>query len=262
MAGQQQQPASVPLEPLPLPQHVYKDGVRLDGRGNEEFRNIFLDTGIVSRAAGSAYMELGDTKVMAAVYGPRQSERKFGFSDRGRLVCEVNYISLAQKARGKQAQRVNRKAMSSLLQSTLEAVVDVDKFPKAAVDVNVLVLQADGGELAAAVCAASAALADAGIELTDILPACSVSLVRDQLLLDPVPHESAQQQGSLLVAYSVAANQVTQMHLTGDWSAGKVKEGLELAMGGCQQLRAVVRQTLLEAALGQQDDGEGDGMVQ
>jgi hypothetical protein len=26
-----------------------------------------LDTGVISRAAGSAYMELGDTKVMAAV---------------------------------------------------------------------------------------------------------------------------------------------------------------------------------------------------
>jgi hypothetical protein len=37
-------------------------------------------------------------------YGPRQSERRFGFSDRGRLACEVNYVSLAQKARGKQAQ--------------------------------------------------------------------------------------------------------------------------------------------------------------
>lgn len=34
------------------------------------------------------------------------------------------------------------------------------------------------------------------------------ALVRDQLLLDPVPPESAQQQGALLVAYSVAANQV------------------------------------------------------
>jgi exosome complex component MTR3 len=43
---------------------------------------------------------------------------------------------------------------------------------------------------------------------------------------------------------------VTQLHLTGDWSAVQVKEGLELAMGGCQQLRAVMRQTLLEAALG------------
>lgn len=35
------------------------------------------------------------------------------------------------------------------------------------------------------------------------------ALVQDQLLLDPVPHESAQQQGSLLVAYSVATNQVS-----------------------------------------------------
>jgi hypothetical protein len=40
MAGQQQQPASVPLEPLPLPQQIHQNGVRLDGRGNEEFRQI------------------------------------------------------------------------------------------------------------------------------------------------------------------------------------------------------------------------------
>jgi hypothetical protein len=39
------------------------------------------------------------------------------------------------------AQRVNRKTMSALLASTLEAVVDVDKFPKAVVDVFVMVLQ-------------------------------------------------------------------------------------------------------------------------
>jgi exosome complex component MTR3 len=74
--------------------------------------------------------------------------------------------------------------------------------------------------------------------------------VNEQLLLDPVPHEAAQQQGSLLVAYSLAANQVTQMQLTGTWSAAQVREGLELAMGGCQQLRGVLRQTLLEAAMG------------
>ena len=53
------------------------------------------------------------------------------------LCCVVLFVMVLQ--------RVNRKAMSSLLQSTLEAVVDVDKFPKAAVDVNVLVLQVRGG---------------------------------------------------------------------------------------------------------------------
>jgi hypothetical protein len=39
---------------------------------------------------------------------------------------------------------------------------------------GMLLPQADGGELAAAICAASAALADAAIEQTDMLPACSV----------------------------------------------------------------------------------------
>lgn len=57
--------------------------------------------------------------------------------------------------------------------------------------------------------------------------------------------------------------QVTQMQLTGDWSAAQVTEGLRLAMGGCQELRVVMRQTLLEAALGRTDDGgEEDGMQQ
>jgi hypothetical protein len=37
------------------------------------------------------------------------------------------------------------------------------------------------------------------------------SLVNNQLMLDPVPHERAQEQGSLLVAYSSAANQVSRM---------------------------------------------------
>eukprot|EP00775_Hariotina_reticulata_P001761 gene1761-2101_t len=169
-------PASVPLEPVPLPKELVKDGLRLDGRGFEEFRNVFLDTKVVSRAAGSAYLELGNTKVMAAVYGPRPGERKFGFSDRGRVHCEICYTSVAQKARGKQAQRINCKEQSAMLQTSLEAVVDVDKFPKAVVDVFVMVLQAGGSELAASICVASAALADAAIDLLDLLPACTVGV--------------------------------------------------------------------------------------
>lgn len=63
---------------------------------------------------------------------------------------------------------------------------------------------------------------------------------------------------------ALALLQVTQMQVTGDWSASQVKEGLQLAMGGCQELRVVMRQVLLEAALGRQEDGgaEEDGMVQ
>ena len=106
--------ASVPLQPLPLPESVLRDGLRLDGRGFEELRPICelavcwlagegraafeanakrrhqcaaaparrrarlpknrlaphhtLVTNVhaVASAQGSAYVEMGETKVMAA----------------------------------------------------------------------------------------------------------------------------------------------------------------------------------------------------
>lgn len=42
--------------------------------------------------------------------------------------------------------------------------------------------------------------------------------------------------------------QVTQLVSRGQWSSGELKDGLELAMGGCAQLDAAARQCLREAA--------------
>ena len=47
-------------------------------------------------------------------------------------------------------------------------------FPKAVVDVHALVLESGGSDLAVAACAASLALADAGIEMLDLVSACRV----------------------------------------------------------------------------------------
>lgn len=50
----------------------------------------------------------------------------------------------------------------------------VHRLTKSVVDIHVMVLQADGGELAVATTCASMALADAGIELYDLVTSCSV----------------------------------------------------------------------------------------
>lgn len=52
--------------------------------------------------------------------------------------------------------------------------LQVHRLTKSVVDVRVMVLQADGSELAVATTCASMALADAGIELYDLVTACSV----------------------------------------------------------------------------------------
>jgi exosome complex component RRP42 len=42
-------------------------GVRLDGRKKEEFRDIELETGVISTAEGSARVKFGDTEIIAGI---------------------------------------------------------------------------------------------------------------------------------------------------------------------------------------------------
>ncbi|HIH44456.1 MAG TPA: exosome complex exonuclease Rrp41, partial [Candidatus Methanoperedenaceae archaeon] len=54
------------------PEKLIDNGVRLDGRSPDELRPVKIDVGILNRADGSCYLELGGNKVIAAVYGPRE----------------------------------------------------------------------------------------------------------------------------------------------------------------------------------------------
>lgn len=48
------------------------EGFRCDGRRPHELRRINTRLGVFEQADGSAYLEQGNTKVLAAVYGPHE----------------------------------------------------------------------------------------------------------------------------------------------------------------------------------------------
>ncbi|MCW4028016.1 MAG: exosome complex exonuclease Rrp41, partial [Candidatus Bathyarchaeota archaeon] len=52
---------------------INKKGLRVDGRKIDELRPIKLTVGAVNNADGSAYVEQGKNKILAAVYGPRET---------------------------------------------------------------------------------------------------------------------------------------------------------------------------------------------
>jgi hypothetical protein len=72
------------------------------------------------------------------------------------------------------AQNDEERELSAQMQTALEAAVRLHTFPKANVDIYCLVLESAGSDLAVCICAASLALADAGIEMEDMVSACSV----------------------------------------------------------------------------------------
>jgi exosome complex component RRP41 len=47
-------------------------GLRVDGRRPNELRQIRCKLGVFNQPDGSAYLEQGNTKVLAAVYGPHE----------------------------------------------------------------------------------------------------------------------------------------------------------------------------------------------
>lgn len=59
---------------------ISDQGLRVDGRRAGELRRIRCKLGVYDQPDGSAYLEQGHTKVLAAVYGPHQVSSFFIFS--------------------------------------------------------------------------------------------------------------------------------------------------------------------------------------
>lgn len=48
------------------------EGLRVDGRRPNEMRRLLTRHGLLRQADGSAYVELGNTKCIVAIYGPKE----------------------------------------------------------------------------------------------------------------------------------------------------------------------------------------------
>ncbi|HXV50924.1 MAG TPA: exosome complex exonuclease Rrp41, partial [Nitrosopumilaceae archaeon] len=68
-----------------------KNGIRCDGRKVNEPRKIMIKAGVLKNADGSAYIEFGDNKILAGVFGPRDVHPKhLSNTDTGILRCRYH----------------------------------------------------------------------------------------------------------------------------------------------------------------------------
>ncbi|XP_061995390.1 exosome complex component RRP41-like [Rosa rugosa] len=217
------------------------DWVRTDGREFHQCRPAFFKTGAVNAAAGSAYAEFGNTKVIVSVFGPRESKKAMMYSDIGRLNCNVSYTTFATPARG---QGSDHKEFSSMLHKALEGAIILETFPKTTVDVFALVLESGGSDLPVVISCASLALADAGIMMYDLVASVSVSCLGKNLVIDPVLEEESYQDGSLMLACMPSRYEVTQLTITGEWSTPKINEGMQICLDASAKLATIMRECL------------------
>nr|XP_048292945.1 exosome complex component MTR3 [Myodes glareolus] len=138
------------------------------------------------------------------------------------------------------------------LEEALEPAVGLGRYPRAQLEVSALLLEDGGSALAAALTAAALALADAGVEMYDLVVGCGLSLTpgpSPTWLLDPTRLEEEHSAAGLTVALMPVLNQVAG--LLGSGEGGQTEswtDAVRLGLEGCQRLYPVLQQCLVRAA--------------
>lgn len=229
------------------PEKLIIDGKRLDGRMPDELKPLKIQAGVLKRADGSAYVELGENKVLVAVYGPREMHpRHLQQSDTAVLRCRYNMAPFSVGERKRPGPDRRSVEISKVTREAIEPVVFLELYPKSVIDVFIEILQADAGTRTTGITAASVALADAGVPMRDLISAVAVGKVDDTIVLDLNKQEDNWGASDMPIALMPRKKLITLLQMDGHFTAEEFKRALALAFKGCEQIYEAQKQALRE----------------
>ena len=232
-----------------------ENGIRCDGRKVDEPRRVMIKAGVLKNANGSAYIEFGENKILAGVFGPRDVHPKhMANTDTGILRCRYHMSPFSVTERKNPAPSRREIEISKVIKEALEPAVILDQFPRTAVDVFIEVLQADGGSRCAALDAASVALADAGIPMRDMVSAIAAGKVADTIILDVNNEEDQAGQADMPVGYMPNLDKVTLIQLDGILSPEEYNKCVDTAIKGCKLVYEIQKKALTDKFFSNGDD--------
>ena len=207
------------------------NGKRTDGRAPGDIRPIRIESGVLKNAAGSAYIEWGNNRILAGVYGPREALPKHT-SDPEKAVIKCRYqmapfSSLEEHGRT----GPNRRAIeiSKVTKEVFENVIIRENFPGSEISIFVEVLQSDGGTRAAGITAAAVALAGSGIPMTDIPYAVSIGKIGEHIVIDLNKLEDNYSDADVPIAFSPRLGKVVLLQMDGNMTKEEMGQALNMA---------------------------------
>lgn len=229
------------------PEKLIVDGRRLDGRLPDEMRPLKIQAGVLKRADGSAYVELGDNKVLAAVYGPREMHpRHLQQPDTAVLRCRYNMAPFSVEDRKRPGPDRRSVEISKVTREAIQPVVFLELYPRSGIDVFIEILQADAGTRTTGITAASVALADAGVPMRDLISSIAVGKVDNTLVLDLNKAEDNWGTTDMPIALMPRKKFITLLQMDGHFAPDEFKHALSLAFKGCEQIYEAQKQALRE----------------
>lgn len=220
---------------------------RVDGREAEELRPIEMKLDIVSRADGSASVKFGRTHLIASVFGPKALHPKhLQEVEKCVLNCRYNMAPFSVDERKSPGTDRRSIEISKVIRLALEPAIFLEDFPRAAIDVFLEVIEADGSTRVTGINAASLALASAGIPMRDLVVACSAGKVNEKLVVDLNGIEDNTSQADIAFAMLPRKKEVTLLQMDGILTKEEIKDLLKLASESCMRIYELQKKALRE----------------
>lgn len=242
---------------MPLDTSTYSLALlRLDGRRWNELRRMHAQISVQTAADGSSYLEMGNTKVICTISGPSEGRRSGGGGGGGDANATVQveigiagFSGVDRKRRGRGDKRTSEMQMT--IANAFSTTLFTHLYPHSTILVTLHILSQDGSILAACLNAATLALIDAGVPMSDYVVACTSgstsSYGSNDESADPLLDLNGTEEQELpflTVGTLGAGERVSVLVMESRVQAERIEGMLAVGVDGCKQVREILDQVV------------------
>ncbi len=238
--------------------------IRIDNRQNDQMRPVRITPDVLKYAEGSAFIELGETKVLCAVSIEDKVPPFLRGKGKGWITSEYSLLprsTMQRTPRDITRGHINGRTqeIQRLIGRSLRSVVNLEMLGERTIWIDCDVIQADGGTRTAAITGAFVALARAlsamlqngtlkTMPLKSFVAATSVGIVNDERMIDLCYVEDS---NALIDMNVIMTDKGQYVEVQGTGEGGPFsKEDMEILLGlaekGIMQLIEIQRQAIGE----------------
>lgn len=223
------------------------NGKRLDGRTPNEIRPLKIKAGVIKQADGSCELQLGETKVIAAVYGPKKVLPKhLEESDRVYLKVYYDMAAFSTSERNRPGPTRRSREISKVIHDALAPAIMMEKYPQTSIHIFMEIINANAGTRTAAINAAAVALVDAGIEMRDFISSIAAGKIDNEIVIDLFQDEDNFGQADMPIAIMPRTGEITLLQMDGKMSYDEVKKALDMCIKACKKISKAQRNAILQ----------------
>jgi exosome complex component MTR3 len=240
----------------------------------EEKEKMFMRTGCVNEAKGSCYIEIGNTKVICSLYGPREIPKKDEFSYKtANLNCQFRYATFSscfndkanntsastgtsnlitmstinsnclfqqQLTQQQKSQFYLNQNLSSMIEEALKPSVLLHKYPKSQIDLFIVCIENDYKKKFSNNTVLSASIIAASMSLIDASIECYDLVSSHTNILN-----------NLTLSYMPSLHQITSVYFIGDSKLNAIsvdlyKSYVKDSVENCKKISSIMKFVLLE----------------